>query len=150
MREMNRVTAKGLRTTKGPQQDRSTQDLVIKDSDGCHLANSSAELNLWTEYCKDLYNFQLMTDASILLKKKSDYNQQTSRPSSPTRTGWKSGILSEGRKIIWHWWHFSWAAQTEWGWNNKGTHYSVQKILEMQIITQRMRTHTSHVLYKNK
>lgn len=40
----------------------STQVLAIKDSSDYLLTQSAAVLNWWTEYCKDLYNFQQRTD----------------------------------------------------------------------------------------
>lgn len=39
---------------------------VIKDIKEPLLTNSMPVVNLWTEYCKDLYNLQLKTDANIL------------------------------------------------------------------------------------
>ena len=45
------------------QQNKTT---VIEDKDGNLLTESSEVLNRWAEYCKELYNFPIQPDASIL------------------------------------------------------------------------------------
>ena len=45
------------------QQHRST---VIEDSKGELLTEDTAVLNRWTEYCQELYNFQLQSDTGLL------------------------------------------------------------------------------------
>lgn len=41
------------------------------------VTSQKALLNQWTEYCKDLYSFQLMTDPNILQNKQTKTSEPT-------------------------------------------------------------------------
>lgn len=61
---------------------------VIIDSNSPLLTESTAVLNKWTQYGKDMYKFQLRTDPS----KQPDYNQWTA-----DITGREGGSLKRGK-----------------------------------------------------
>ena len=39
---------------------------IIEDSNGVQLAEDTLQLNRWTEYCKELYNYPINPDPSVL------------------------------------------------------------------------------------
>ena len=61
--EGNDVINNTLKALTKSQQHKSA---VIEDSSGNILTESTAVLNQWTEYCSDLYNYELHPDSSLL------------------------------------------------------------------------------------
>ena len=62
-REGNYVRNNTLQALTKSQQHKSA---VIKDNSGNILMESTAVVNQWTEYCSDLYNYELHPDTSLL------------------------------------------------------------------------------------
>ena len=61
--EGNDVRNNTLKALIKSQQHKSA---VIEDSSGKTLTESTAVLSQWTEYCSDLYNYELHPDTSLL------------------------------------------------------------------------------------
>ena len=53
---------------------------VIEDSSGNILTESTAVLNQWTEYCSDLYNYELHPDISLLRSNQTTTQEAESLP----------------------------------------------------------------------
>ena len=52
-----------MKTLTRSQANRAT---VIEDKDGKLLTEKTAVLNRWTEYCRELYNFESKPDPNVL------------------------------------------------------------------------------------
>jgi len=57
-----------FQTLKKLTKNEQHKSSVIEDSNGNLLTESSAVLNRWTEYCTELYNYELKTEPSIINK----------------------------------------------------------------------------------
>ncbi|KAL8610857.1 hypothetical protein ACOMHN_056712 [Nucella lapillus] len=78
MREGNsKVAFKSLKTLSKIQQAKSS---VIKDNNGSLLTEETEVLRRWTEYCQELYNYELKPDTSFL---KNASNTNTEAKDSP-------------------------------------------------------------------
>ena len=53
-------------TLEALTKTRQHKSIVIEDSSGNTLMESTAVLNLWTEHCSGLYNYELHPDNSLL------------------------------------------------------------------------------------
>ena len=53
-------------TLKALTKTQQHKSVVIEDSSGNILTESTAVLNRWTEHCNGLYNYELHPDASLL------------------------------------------------------------------------------------
>ena len=62
--------------TKSQQQ----KSAVIEDSSGNISTESTAILNQWTQYCSDLYNYELHPDTSLLQSNQSNTQAAESLP----------------------------------------------------------------------
>ena len=62
--------------TKGQQH----KSAVIDDSSRNILTESTAVLNQWTEYCSDLYNYELHPDTSLLESNQTPTQEAESLP----------------------------------------------------------------------
>ena len=71
-REWNDVRNNTPKTLTKSQQHKSA---VIEDSNGKTLMESKAVLNRWTEYCSDLFNYELHPDTSLLQSNHSPTQQ---------------------------------------------------------------------------
>ena len=54
-------------TPKNLTKPKQHKSAVTKDSSGNILTESTAVLNMWTEYCSGLYNYQLHSNISLLV-----------------------------------------------------------------------------------
>ena len=54
------------------QQHKAT---IIEDKNGSLLTDNVAVLTRWTEYCQELYNYQLKPDTSMLINKTSNVDE---------------------------------------------------------------------------
>ena len=63
MQGNNKKAYKTLELLTKEKQNKTT---AIEDKDGNLLTESSEVLNRWTEYCKELYNFPIQPDTSLL------------------------------------------------------------------------------------
>ena len=59
-------TKKAYDTLKSLTKTQQPKSSVIEDSNGQLLTESNAVLGRWTKYCKDLYNYPLQPDSSIV------------------------------------------------------------------------------------
>ena len=76
-REGNGVRNNTLKALTKSQQHKSA---VIEDSSRNILTESTALLNQWTEYCSDLYNYELHPDTSLLQSNQSTTQEAESLP----------------------------------------------------------------------
>ena len=53
-------------TLKALTKTQQHKSVVIEDSSGNILTESTAVLNRWTEHCNGLYNYELHPDTSLL------------------------------------------------------------------------------------
>ena len=67
-------------TLKALTKTQQHKSAVIKDSSGNILIESAAFLNQWTEYCSDLYNYELHQDTSQLLSNQTPTQEFESLP----------------------------------------------------------------------
>ena len=76
-REGNDVRNKTFKALTKGQQHKSA---VIDDSSRNILTESTAVLNQWTEYCSDLYNYELHPDTSLLQSNQSPTHEAENLP----------------------------------------------------------------------
>ena len=76
-REGNDVKKNSLKALTKSQQQKSA---VIEDSSGNISTESTAILNQWTQYCIDLYNYELHPDTSLLESNQSTTQEAESLP----------------------------------------------------------------------
>ena len=76
-REGNDVRNKTFKALTKGQQHKSA---VIDDSSRNILTESTAVLNQWTEYCSDLYNYELHPDTSLLQSNQTRSQEAESLP----------------------------------------------------------------------
>ena len=76
-REANDVRSNTLKVLSKSQQHKSA---VIEDSSGNILTKSRAVLNQQTEYCSDLYNYELHPDTSLLQSNQTRSQEAESLP----------------------------------------------------------------------
>ena len=76
-REGNGVRNNTLKALTKSQQHKSA---VIEDSSRNILTESTALLNQWTEYCSDLYNYELHPDTSLLQRNQLPTQEAESLP----------------------------------------------------------------------
>ena len=75
--EGNDVRNNTLKALIKSQQHKSA---VIEDSSGNILTESTAVLNQWTEYCSDLYKYELHPDTSLLQSNQTPTQEAESLP----------------------------------------------------------------------
>ena len=63
---MSGNSQEAYKTLKAVIKTQQHESAVIEDSSGNILAESTAVLNRWTEYCNGLYNYELHPDTSLL------------------------------------------------------------------------------------
>ena len=76
-REGNDVRNNTLKAVTKSQQHKSE---VIENSSGNILTERTAVLNQWTDYCSDLYNYELHPDTSLLRSNQSPTQEAESLP----------------------------------------------------------------------
>ena len=67
-------------TLKALTKSQQHKSAVIEDSSENILMGSTAGLNQWTEYCSDLYNFELHPDTSLLQSNQTPTQEAESLP----------------------------------------------------------------------
>ena len=71
---------RGYNTLKALTKTQQHEPAVIEDSSGNILTESTAILNQWTQYCIDLYNYELHPDTSLLQSNQSNTQAAESLP----------------------------------------------------------------------
>ena len=67
-------------TLKALTKSKQRKSAVIEDSSRDILMESTAILNQWTEYCSDLYNYELHPDTSLLESNQTPTQEAESLP----------------------------------------------------------------------
>ena len=68
------------KTLKAVIKTQQHESAVIEDSSGNILAESTAVLNRWTEYCNGLYNYELHPDTSLLQSDQTPHKRLKNLP----------------------------------------------------------------------
>ena len=71
---------KAYNTLKALTKTQQHKSVVIEDSSGNILTESTAVLNRWTEHCNGLYNYELHPDTSLLQGNQSPTQEAESLP----------------------------------------------------------------------
>ena len=67
-------------TLKALTKSQKHKSAVIEDSSRDILTESTAVLNQWTEYCSDLYKYELHPDTSLLQSNQTSIQEAESLP----------------------------------------------------------------------
>ena len=71
-------------TLKALTKSQQHKSAVIKDSSGNILTENTAFVNRWTEYCSDLYNYELHPDTSLLQSNQTPTQEVEEAVHNPT------------------------------------------------------------------
>ena len=70
-----RANKKAYQTLKILTKSTRRKTMIILDKNNKPVAENAALLNIWTEYCKDVYNYKIIPDNNLLKPNKININE---------------------------------------------------------------------------